>query len=41
MIGEGDLSGCNVVIELSTNKRVKVHVNRLEKYQSKNHIQLY
>jgi hypothetical protein len=34
-IVEIDPNECNVVIELSRDKRVKVHVNRFEKYQSR------
>jgi hypothetical protein len=34
-IVEIDPNECNVVIELSRNRRVKVHVNRLKKYQNK------
>ena len=35
VIVEVDPNGPNVVIELTKNERVKVHVNRLKKYQSK------
>ena len=35
VIVETDSNGPNVVIELTRNKRTKVHVNRLKRYKSK------
>jgi RecB family endonuclease NucS len=32
---ELDSKGSNVIIEISRNKRTKVHVNRLKRYRSK------
>jgi len=35
IIAEVDPNGSNVVIGITKNKSVKIHVNRLKKYQSK------